>query len=236
MQDTFKRATHRILLALSGKPKHEVRLAELRTARRRDFADVASRMRITATTIERQLALGLDNPVYRFQRDAALFEYLLDHARELQGCSWLDVGADTGALSVYLAEILKSENFTLCDVHVPRHTNFPIERFDGTALTYPDHSFDLVLFSYVLHHAGDNTIALLRDAHRIARRYVFVTEDPKETDADYRWAYEDDRRGTYRGLTEWRALLALVGFKIVHEAPLDCAVHTRHLFVLSPQS
>ena len=91
-----------------------------------------------------------------------------------------------------------------------------------------------MFFSYVLHHAGENTISLLRDAHRIARRHVIVAEDPKVTETDYRWAHQDDRRGTFRGLKEWRDLFALLGFALVHDEPLDCRGHSRHFFILAP--
>ena len=181
-----------------------------------------------------QLVSGLDNPVYRYKRDAGLYDFLRAHSTELEGCSWLDVGAGTGSVSVYLSEVLRSQSFVLCDVEIDPRTNFPVQRFDGTTLKYPDNGFDLVLFSYVLHHAGDRAISLLRHAYRIARRYVIVAEDPKETDVDSHWAYRDDRRGTFRGLAEWRELFALLRFAIVHEAALDSTVHSRHLFVLAP--
>ena len=211
-----------------------MQLEELNAKRHGDLARLANETGISLETLVHQLDIGLDNPAYRFKRDAALFAYFLAEANRLRGCSWLDVGADTGAVSLYLSEILRSTDFTLCDVHTPPRSNFPVRHIDGTRLDYPDRSFDLVLFSYVLHHAADNTIQLLRDARRIARRNVIVAEDPKETEADRRWAYQDDPGGIFRGLREWRALFTLLGFSIVHEAPLSHHAHSRHLFVLAP--
>jgi SAM-dependent methyltransferase len=207
----------------------------LQAARETDFSALALQSGVSVETMRRQLMLGLDNPAYRFRRDQGLYDFLAAHRADLASSSWLDVGADTGAVSIYLSEILKSETFALCDVNVAKRTNFPVRQFSGERLDYDDDSFDIVLFSYVLHHAGDRAISLLRDAHRIARRYVIIAEDPKETDADCLWAYEDDRRGTFRGLAEWRALFSLLRFAVVHEAPLDCSAHSRHLFVLAPE-
>jgi len=49
----------------------------------------------------------------------------------------------------------------------------------------------------MLHHASEKAISLLRGAHRIAWRYVILAENPKVTEADQRWAYQDDRRSTF---------------------------------------
>jgi SAM-dependent methyltransferase len=232
--EILKRTALRGLTKVSRNPKYATLLEDLNARRHGDLARLANETGISLETLVHQRDIGLDNPAYRFERDAAFFAYFLAEANRLKGCSWLDVGANTGAVSLYLSEILRSTDFTLCDVHTPPRSNFPVRHIDGTRLDYPDHSVDLVLFSYVLHHAADNAIPLLRDARRIARRNVIVTEDPKETEADRRWAYQDDPGGTYRGLREWRALFILLGFSIVYEASLSHHAHSRHLFVLAP--
>lgn len=200
----------------------------------RDLSSVADNMGVRVETLRRQYEQNLDNPSYRYDRDTALFSFLRGERVRLEGSSWLDVGADTGAMSVYLSEILKSNTFELCDVNAASRTNFPVRKIEGVALDYESNSFDLVLFIYVLHHAGNNAIQLLRDAHRIARKLVIVAEDPKDTDRDCRWAYQDDQRGTFRGQKEWKELFTLLGYYTVLEQPLDCHVHSRHLFVLAP--
>jgi SAM-dependent methyltransferase len=234
LMERLKLAAFQALLCVGHNPRYEMRRAMLTAARDGNLARLARETGIRQETLEWQRDSGLDNPAYRFERDQGLLSYLVAHAGELKGCSWLDVGADTGAVSVYLSEIFQSTNFALCDVTVPARTNFPVREIDGTRLDYERDSFDLVFFSYVLHHASENTISLLRDAHRIARRHVIVAEDPKVTETDYRWAYQDDPRGTFRGLKEWRDLFALLGFALVHDEPLDCRGHSRHFFLLAP--
>jgi ubiquinone/menaquinone biosynthesis C-methylase UbiE len=158
----------------------------------------------------------------------------VSNAERFKGFSWLDVGAGTGAMSLYLSEIFESTDCELCDVTIPPQSNAPVKHIEGTRLDYQSNSFDIVFFSYILHHAADNTISLLRDAHRIARRYVVVTEDLKDTAADCLWAYTHDERGAFRGRKEWKELFSLTGFSIVYETPLDGHVHSREFFLLTP--
>src|SRR5262245_19195705 len=65
-------------------------------------------------------------------------------------------------------------------------------------------------------------------------RGSIVTEDPRETDDDSLWAYVHDKRGTFRGLKEWRNLFSAVGFTLVHEIELDGEPYSRHFFLLAP--
>lgn len=228
-----KRAVLSALVQIRHNPRHAVLLEGLQWRHCGQLEPIAAHYGIALETLAHQRDQGLDNPAYRFARDAGLFDYLHAHREALHGASWLDVGAGTGALSVYLSEMLVSSAFTLCDVITPARANAPVRRIDGNGLDYADKSHDLVFFNYVLHHAADHTIALLNDARRIARRYVIITEDPKERVADCVWAYAHDRRATFRGLCEWRALFALMGFRLVYELPLQSRVHSRHLFVLA---
>jgi SAM-dependent methyltransferase len=229
-----KRMVFNFLLLFGPNPVYKTKSWILKLKHETDLRPLAGRYKVRLETLERQRETGLDNPAYRFARDEGFFAYMADNAATFKGFTWLDVGADTGALSLYLSEILESTRFDLCDLHVAPQANFPIKKIDGTHLDHEDNSYDLVLFSYVLHHAADDTIRLLRDAHRIARRYVVVTEDPKETVEDCQWAYAHDKRGTFRGHKEWRALFGAMGYSIVHEETLNPYVHSRHFYLLQP--
>ena len=120
--------------------------------------------------------------------------------------------------------MLDSKSFKLIDINIAPKTNFPVLKFDGKHLSYGTGSFDLVFFTYVLHHAADNAITLLEDAHRIARRHVIVLEDPKETEDDYRWAYKHDRSGTFAVALEWLKLFDLLKYDVIHEAALGSQI------------
>jgi len=232
--ERIKRVMLDVVVCFVRNPNLKLRSLNLKFKHEGDLVQISKQYGIRLETLQRQKDTGLDNPAYRIHRDEGFFLYFASHAEDLKGCSWLDVGADKGAVSLYLSEILHSTDFELCDVAVASGSNFPVKQIAGTHLDYECNSFDLVFFSYVLHHAGDDAIQLLRDAHRIARKYVVVTGDPKETQDDYFWAYMHDKRGTFRGRKEWMELFATIGYSFVYETALDCQVHSRHFFLLAP--
>ncbi len=217
---------------VSRHPEFRLQYDYLRFKHDGNLAEISARYGIDVGLLERQRDAGIDNPAYRFYRDGGFFSYFAANAAIFKGSSWLDVGADTGAVSLYLSELLASKSFELCDVTVAPRALFPVRRITGERLDYEPNSFDIVFFSYVLHHAADDTIQLLRDARKVARKYVVVTEDPKENADDYYWAYMHDKRGTFRGCKEWRQLFDVVGLSIVHDEALNPELHSRHMFVL----
>ena len=216
-------------------PGAKWRALDLKYKEQADLPAIARRYGIAEKTLADQMQRGFDNPAYRFDRDRAFYDYIHSQRSILRGSSWLDVGADTGTVNVYLSEMLDSKSFQLIDINIAPKTNFPVLKFDGKHLSYDTGSFDLIFFTYVLHHAADNAITLLEDAHRIARRHVIVLEDPKETEDDYRWAYKHDRSGTFRGRLEWLKLFDLLKYDVIHEAALGSQIHSRHLYILTPR-
>ncbi len=220
-------------LRLTRHPELRLR-AEILDHRNDDLTAYATRYGIRRLTLDRMLREGLDTPGYRFHRDAGFYDYFASRT-DLSGTSWLDVGAGSGCVDAYLSDMLSSNELELCDVHVASKTAYPVRQIDGTRLDYPGGSFDLVFFTYVLHHAADDTLPLLRDAHRIARRHVVVLEDPKETEHDYLWAYRHDMAATFRGRREWRELFDVLAFDVAYEAPLADDTHSRHMYVLTPR-
>jgi SAM-dependent methyltransferase len=197
---------------------------------------VAREFNLPESMLADQLKRGLDNPGYRFARDAGFFRWLDKNRTDLKGISWLDVGACSGCVSAYMSHYFQSTDMELLDIDETAKRNFDVKLFDGSSLDYPDNSFDIVMFSYVLHHAADDTIKLLKDAHRIARKYVLVLEDSKEKREDYYWAFRHDKRGTFRGLKEWRYLFKEIGFDIETDCALSNEIHSRHFFALRPVS
>jgi SAM-dependent methyltransferase len=64
------------------------------------------------------------------------------------------------------------------DVLVPPTAHIPVAKFDGGVIPYGDHSFDVVMFVDVLHHADDG-MALLREARRVARHSILIKDHPR---------------------------------------------------------
>ena len=110
--------------------------------------------------------------------------------------------------------------------------------FDGRTLELEDGSYDVALLTYVLHHAAGDTISLLKEAKRVARKYVVVLEDVIDSEDDAKNAFAHDPRGTFRHRTEWDALFDLLGFDVVAHGPcnsngLAAFRHTMEFWVLA---
>ncbi|MFO7675474.1 MAG: class I SAM-dependent methyltransferase [bacterium] len=87
----------------------------------------------------------------------------------------LDVGAGDCLLAGALRKVRRAR-VTCADIADRSETDIPVTVFDGVHLPFPDRSYDVVLLSYVLHHAergGD----LLRECARTCRGRVLVVED-----------------------------------------------------------
>ena len=141
------------------------------------------------------------------------------------GSSALDVGAGSGEIPLYL----QRKYNLLCrgvDVVKPANNRFfatvksngrgreylPIELFDGRSLPFANASFDMVMFVSVLHHAANSTVDLVREAARVARRYIIVLED-LHLPASHALHHAIEQRnhdhephGIFRTLEEWISL------------------------------
>ena len=105
-------------------------------------------------------------------------------ARELGGVlpdahTVLDVGCGDGLIDRIICEQRPGLSITGVDVLVRPHTHIPVQQFDGIRLPFADKSFDVVLFTDVLHHTEDPEI-LLREARRVARVALVLKDHTKE--------------------------------------------------------
>ena len=91
----------------------------------------------------------------------------------------LDVGCGDGLISAVLQQ--KRPDIVVRGIDVlPRpQTHIPVEMFDGARFPFSSSSFDVVLFSDVLHHTADPKI-LVREAHRTAARHVLIKDHFRE--------------------------------------------------------
>lgn len=221
-----------IMAKITDRPQIQIRHKYIKYLYNYCLGDVARDFNLPKDLLQQHLKSGIDNPAYRFTRDKAFYIWLDRNRNELKGSSWLDVGADVGCVSRYLSEYFQSSDMELIDVIKKKNTIFPVKIYDGSTLKYPNDSFDIVIFSYVLHHAADDTIRLLQDARKIARKFVIILEDNKDTKGDLIWAFRHDKSGTFRGLKEWRNLFKTIGFNISEDLPLSSEIHSRHFFLL----
>lgn len=87
----------------------------------------------------------------------------------------LDVGCGDGAISAVLQSMRPDIRVQGIDVLPRAETHIPVELFDGVHFPFENSSFDVVMFSDVLHHTDDPAI-LLREAHRVAARHVLIKD------------------------------------------------------------
>jgi ubiquinone/menaquinone biosynthesis C-methylase UbiE len=95
------------------------------------------------------------------------------------GVRVLDVGCGDGFISAALQQQRSDINIQGIDVLPRANTHIPVEMFDGLHIPFPNDSFDVVMFSDVLHHTEDATI-LLREARRVAQQGVLLKDHFRE--------------------------------------------------------
>ncbi len=106
----------------------------------------------------------------RVETLAAWFAQLLPH-----GARVLDVGCGDGLISAILQSKRPDLSVRGIDVLPRTHTHIPVDMFDGSRIPFGPESFDVVLFSDVLHHTPDPSV-LLREARRVAAHSVLMKD------------------------------------------------------------
>jgi len=95
-----------------------------------------------------------------------------------KGSKILDLGCGRGITAETLRDYFQADVFGV-DIEDQRVVEIPFQIIDGKNLPFTDNSFDLVLISYVLHHA-ENPRALLVEARRVAKDKIIIYEDLEE--------------------------------------------------------
>lgn len=145
--------------------------------------------------------------------------------------SLLDVGG--------FGEYERSARTTRC-INIHAHKNCDVYAA-GTALPYRSGRFHTVLLETVLHHAAENALQLLKEAARVARKYVIVAEDVLDRRASksvvdsYR---SHDPWAIYRSTGEWielgrRSRLSLRRIAVLDRVPLHVAREAKSHCVLN---
>lgn len=93
----------------------------------------------------------------------------------IEGQRVLDVGC--GDLRIGKA-IQKASHAQVAGIDIANHnqTDLPFTPFDGCCFPFENDSFDVVLFSFVLHHSRHQE-DLLREACRVGKQYIILLED-----------------------------------------------------------
>ncbi len=145
-----------------------------------------------------------------------------------KGESLLDVGSGSGYLAKELKKRLRLK--VVCvDVVDLRRTDVPMVLYNGQKLPFGDNSFDNVLFSYVLHHAGPNQEKLLKEAKRVAKQRVTIFEDEAvggfgelftsfhRLAYDFLYNIQNNNPCLFHTASEWQKIFKKLGFKVLEK-------------------
>ncbi|MBU1199374.1 MAG: class I SAM-dependent methyltransferase [Nanoarchaeota archaeon] len=89
--------------------------------------------------------------------------------------TFLDVGAFDGMMTKKIMQGNNKLKGKGIDILVPKKTYVPVKKYNGKKIPYPDKSFDAILLIDVVHHA-ENPDALLKEAARVAKKYVIIKD------------------------------------------------------------
>lgn len=139
------------------------------------------------------------------------------------GARVLDIGTGSGYLAKLIA-LERKADVTCVDVVDQNKTDLPTIIFDGIHLPFADREFDVVLLSYVLHHAGRNQERLLTEAKRVCRGKIIIYEDEVLLGAKdlfslahgkvYNWLYQTTTPCKHHSIGEWIAIFEKNGLKV----------------------
>jgi ubiquinone/menaquinone biosynthesis C-methylase UbiE len=138
------------------------------------------------------------------------------------GAKVLDIGSGPGYLAKMIQLERKSE-VTCVDVIDFNRTDLPTVLFDGLNLPFANREFDVVLLSYVLHHAGKDQERLLTEAKRVCRGKIIIYEDEimkatklysKAHGEFYNWLYGTKTSCRCHSLGRWLKIFQKYGLKV----------------------
>jgi SAM-dependent methyltransferase len=150
----------------------------------------------------------------------------------------LDVGGGTGLLAEAISKFFPVDNVVSIDVEnrfLP-DLSVPTKIFNGTALPFPEKSFDCVVMNNVLHHVPRQyRVELLSECRRVAGP-IYIKDHLPKTAADRLRLQVLDMLGNlpfkgmvsahYLDLDEWRQIAAQAGYQI---SIFDAGVYRRGL-------
>src|SRR5260370_42153022 len=96
----------------------------------------------------------------------------------------LDIGCGDGTIGSLIAKLRPDVSIQGVEFLVRPECKIECSAFDGSALPFPDGSFDVCLFVDVLHHTQDPAI-LLHEAVRVSRSFCLLMSNLDENIFDH---------------------------------------------------
>lgn len=163
---------------------------------------------------------------------------------DLEGSRILDVGAAEGWVGEAIQRDAPDREVHLLDVVDLNRTALPHRMYDGRKFPFESDSFDTVLVMLTLHHCEDPDI-VLREASRVARRRVIVTESTYRHTIGRRllWLMDTAVNSArskrlmpeaihFRRADAWLAAFRTAGLRARERRLLSRGPHRHELFVL----
>jgi len=94
-------------------------------------------------------------------------------------CTGLDIGCGNGLVATAIRQHNPNASFKGVDVIVRPDAMVEVIKYDGVNLPFEDNSFDFSMIVDVLHHTESPT-AVLKEATRVARRFVVIKDHYRE--------------------------------------------------------
>ncbi|MBU4299190.1 class I SAM-dependent methyltransferase [Patescibacteria group bacterium] len=156
-----------------------------------------------------------------------------------EGSKILDLGCGSGIVGKKFQDYFKAELIGI-DVKDRRLEKIPFQKFNGRDIPFSENNFDVVLISYVLHHAGDPT-ALLKEAKRVGER-VIVYEDLPEGflsglfcrlhGISFDKLFGNPNPTSFRTEKKWEDIFKEIGLNLIFKKEIKNFPVKKELFVL----
>jgi len=89
--------------------------------------------------------------------------------------------------------------------------------YDGVTIPLQSKSKDLVIVNFVLHHAPDEALSLLRQIRDISKKYIIIGEDVAGLNHEISWHvrnFQHQPGGLFRSDKEWQELFKMYKIKL----------------------
>jgi len=97
--------------------------------------------------------------------------------------------------------------------------------YDGRNIPLDKQSFDVIIVSFVLHHASSNTIYLLQQLKEITTKYIIICEDLCAIDYPISWhkrCFNHQNEGIFRSDEEWKFIFNSLNLNLIDILNIRC--------------
>jgi len=157
-----------------------------------------------------------------------------------EGDKILDIGCGSAIVANEFQKFFQA-GIVGVDIVDKRICKIPFQIINGKDLSFSENSFDVILISYVLHHAKD-PLYLLKEAKRVSRKRIIIFEDLAEDflsnlvcklhGLSYEIFHRQKNPSSFKSEKEWEKVFRNLGLKIVFKKRIQNFPVKKELFIL----